>query len=110
MTESVAAAPAAGGAGKVQEVIVKILPGAGNYIPDPTASFSKPTLTIARGTTVTWINTDDMVHFNKDDAGTEFSMPMLKTGMRYSHVYTKPGVYHYTCVPHPWMKGTITVK
>lgn len=93
-----------------KEVIVKMLPGAGNYNPDPSAAFSTPRITIARGTTVTWLNTDDMVHFNKDDAGTEFQTPMLKTGMRYSHTFKKPGVYHYTCIPHPWMKGTITVK
>ena len=103
-----AAAPAAGGNG--QEVIVKMLPGAGNFNPDPSNAFSKPNVTIARGTTVTWLNTDDMVHFNKDDAGKEFQTPMLKTGMRYSHTFTKAGVYHYTCIPHPWMKGTITVK
>jgi plastocyanin len=99
------AAPAAGG----EDVIVKVLPGAGNFNTDPSASFSKPFVTIKRGGTVTFVNTDDMVHFNKDDQG-EFSTPMLKTGMRFSHKFNKPGVYHYTCIPHPWMRGTITVK
>lgn len=99
-------APASSG----EEVIIKMLPGAGNYNTDPNASFSKPFLTIRRGTKVTFVNTDDMVHFNHDDAGKEFETPMLKTGMRYSHVFNKPGVYHYSCIPHPWMKGTIAVK
>jgi plastocyanin len=93
-----------------EEVIIKMLPGAGNYNTDPSMSFSKPNVTIKRGTKVTFVNTDDMVHFNKDDAGKEFETPMLKSGMRSSHVFTKPGVYRYTCVPHPWMKGVITVK
>jgi len=102
------AAASVGGAGT--ELIVRMLPGAGNYNTDPNASFSKPFVTIKAGTKVTWLNTDDMVHFNKDDQGKEFETPMLKAGMRYSHVFKKPGVYKYTCVPHPWMKGTITVK
>jgi copper-containing nitrite reductase len=89
-------------------VVIKMLPGAGNYNPDPANSISTPRVTIRAGSRVTFLNTDDMVHFNKDDQG-EFQTPMLKAGMSYSHVFTKPGVYHYTCIPHPWMKGTITV-
>ena len=104
--ESASAAPASGGG----EVVVKMLPGAGNYNTDPNASFSKPFLTIKRGQTVTFVNTDDMVHFNRSDDGKEFQTPMLKSGMRFSHTFTKAGVYHYTCIPHPWMKGTITVR
>lgn len=92
------------------EVTIKILPGAGNYSPFPNTAFSKPSVTVKRGTKVTFVNTDDMVHYNKDDAGKEFQTPILNTGMSYSHVFNKPGIYHYSCVPHPWMKGTITVK
>lgn len=110
LAEAALAASATPAAANGKEVIIKMLPGAGNYNPDPSAAFSQPRVTIARGTTVTWLNTDDMVHFNKDDAGAEFHTPMLKMGMRYSHVFKKAGVYHYSCVPHPWMKGTITVK
>jgi nitrite reductase (NO-forming) len=99
---------APGGPG--EEFIIRMLPGAGNYNTDPNASFSKPFVTIKAGTKVTWINTDDMVHFNKDDQGKEFETPMLKAGMRYSHVFKTPGVYKYTCVPHPWMRGTISVR
>src|SRR4029450_6252118 len=80
----------AGGDG--EEFIVKMLPGAGNYNTDPTTSFSKSSLTIKAGTKVTWLNTDDMVHFNKDDQGKEFETPVLKPGMRYSHIFRKPGV------------------
>ncbi|MBI2682323.1 MAG: multicopper oxidase domain-containing protein [Acidobacteriales bacterium] len=89
-------------------VVIKMLPGAGNYNPDPANSYSSPHVTVRSGSRVTFLNTDDMVHFNKDDKG-EFQTPMLKSGMAFSHVFSKPGVYHYTCIPHPWMKGTITV-
>jgi copper-containing nitrite reductase len=97
-------APAASG-----NVTVKILQGAGNYTTDPTRAFSTPRLLVKAGTTVTFFNTDDMVHFNKDDKG-EFQTPVLRAGMSYSHTFRKPGTYNYRCIPHPWMKGTIIVK
>jgi copper-containing nitrite reductase len=89
-------------------VVIRMLPGAGNYNTDPAQSFSQPKVTVKAGSTVTFLNTDDMVHFNKEATG-EFETPMLRAGMSFSHKFTKPGVYNYSCVPHPWMRGTIKV-
>ena len=98
-------------AGPVQSgtVVIRVLEGAGNYDTDPTNDFSAPKITVAVGTAVKFLNTDSIVHINKDDKG-EFQTPQLKTGESYAHIFKKPGVYHYTCIPHPWMKGTIIVR
>jgi len=90
-------------------ITVNILPGAAEYNTDPAHAFSSPNLVIKTGTTITFLNTDDVAHFNKDDKG-EFQTPVLRAGMSFNHTFRKPGTYHYHCVPHPWMQGTIIVK
>jgi nitrite reductase (NO-forming) len=102
--EGESAAPAAGGA-----TTIRVLPGAGNYDKDPTNDFSIAALTVKAGSTVRFLNTDTVNHYNKDDKG-EFTTPNLKPGESFSHTFKHPGVYNYTCIPHPWMKGTIVVK
>jgi nitrite reductase (NO-forming) len=93
----------------VSATTVRMLPGAGNYDKDPTNDFSKPLVTIKAGSTVKWVNTDTVNHYNKDDKG-EFATPNLKPGESFSHTFKRPGTYEYVCVPHPWMKGKIVVK
>ena len=103
------AIPMAAGPGSAAGVTIRMLPGAGNYDTDPSNDFSSPTVTIKTGSSVTFLNTDNMVHFNADDKG-EFKTPILKSGERYTHTFHKAGVYNYTCIPHPWMKGKIIVR
>jgi nitrite reductase (NO-forming) len=100
------AEPASGGA---TSTTIRMLPGAGNYDKDPTNDFSQPLVTVKAGSTVRWLNTDVVNHYNKDDRG-EFATPNLKPGDSFSHTFKRPGVYTYVCVPHPWMKGKIVVK
>ena len=90
-------------------VVVRILPGSANYSTDPTHAFSPSRLVVKAGTRVTFFNTDNMIHFNKDDKG-EFHTPMLRAGMSFSHIFSKPGTFNYHCIPHEWMKGTIIVR
>lgn len=90
-------------------VTIRMLPGAGNYGVSPEQAFSTPKVTIKAGASVTFLNTDEQVHINKSEFG-EFKTPMLKSGMAYTFKLAKPGVYHYQCIPHPWMKGTIVVR
>ncbi len=91
------------------KVLIKVLPGAGNYSTDPAHSFSPSRLTIKAGTTVTILNTDDMVHTIKDDKD-KFQTPLLRAGMSFTHTFKKPGTYNDQCIQHPWMKGTIIVR
>lgn len=102
-------APEAVSTGMPTGATIRMLPGAGNYDKDPTNDFSMPNLTVKAGSTVRFLNTDNVIHYNKDDKG-EFQTPMLKPGESFSHTFQHPGTYNYVCVPHPWMKGTIVVK
>jgi copper-containing nitrite reductase/amicyanin len=104
-----AMAPASAGPVAAGGVTIRMLPGAGNYDTDESNDFSQPVVRIKAGSSVTWLNTDNMVHFNQDDKG-EFKTPILKSGERYTHTFKKPGTYNYVCVPHPWMKGKIVVR
>jgi len=91
---------------------VRILPGSGILPKGQTSTrdFSPKVLTVKAGTTVTWYNTDvTMPHSIHGDSG-EFSSPTMDTGDFYAFTFTKKGTIHYSCTPHPWMKGTIIVQ
>jgi copper-containing nitrite reductase len=88
---------------------IAILPGAGNY-GSGTNAYGPDVMTVKRGTAVTWVNNDaGMVH-NVAGVGGTFTSTLLREGQSWTHVFSKPGTYPYTCLPHPWMKGTLIVK
>ena len=72
-------------------------------------SFIPDTLTVKAGTTVTWINKDDVPHTVVSTAK-KFSSKALDTDDRYDHTFTDPGTYEYYCSVHPHMKGKIIVQ
>lgn len=74
-------------------------------------SFGPATLTVKKGTTVTWTNEDSTQHDVTPDSPTgEFKRSsLLSKGDTYSVTFNTPGTYRYHCTPHPDMKGTITV-
>jgi plastocyanin len=72
-------------------------------------SYSPPTLVVAPGTRVTWINADDDAHtvVEKDR---KFKSSALDTNDTFSQTFTEPGEYEYFCSLHPRMAGKIVVK
>jgi plastocyanin len=90
-------APIAGAQGKTATVSIK------DYAFDP------PNLTVAPGTTVTWVNNGQTSHTVTADNGAYDSGPK-QPGQSYSHTYTESGTYAYHCEIHPSMKGTVTVR
>lgn len=72
-------------------------------------SFGPRTLTVAVGTTVTWINHDDDAHrvVSTDDV---FKSKVLDTNEKFSYTFTQIGTYPYFCSIHPKMTGTVAVK
>ena len=72
-------------------------------------AFEPPTLSVATGSEVTWVNRDEEPHLVVDPAGGFKSQP-LDTGDRYSFRFDKPGTYRYFCSLHPHMIGTIVVS
>jgi plastocyanin len=72
-------------------------------------TFTPPELTIAPGTTVKWVNHDDIPHLVAEKA-LAFKSQALDTNDSFSFTFTKPGDVEYFCVLHPHMIGKITVK
>ena len=71
--------------------------------------FSPSALTIAPGTTVTWVNEDESPHTVADN-GKAFRSAALDTSDRFSYTFAQPGEFTYYCTMHPMMVGKIVVK
>ena len=65
-------------------------------------------LTVAVGTSLTWVNRDSAPHDATDEAG-GWGTRMLSQGESATLTFDAPGVYRYLCTIHPYMKATLTV-
>jgi len=72
-------------------------------------SFGPATLTVAPGTTVTWVNHDDIPH-TVVSTDSVFKSKVLDTDEKFSFTFTKTGTYPYFCSIHPKMTATVVVK
>lgn len=74
-------------------------------------SFGPATLTVPAGTTVTWINRDDIPHtvVSADDPKA-FKSKVLDTDEKFAFTFTKPGTFPYFCSIHPKMTGKVIVQ
>ena len=72
-------------------------------------TFVPQRLTIKPGTTVTWINEDDIPH-TVAAAGKEFRSKVLDTNDKFSFTFTTSGTFEYFCSLHPHMTATIVVE
>lgn len=74
-------------------------------------NFSPATLTIKKGTKVTWTNKDDVDHNVAPDSESDNfeGSELLSKGQSYSFTFDTPGTYTYHCTPHPQMQATIIV-
>lgn len=72
-------------------------------------TFTPQRLTVKAGTTVTWVNEDDIPH---TVAATQkaFKSKVLDTDDKYTFTFTTAGTYEYFCSLHPHMTGTIVVE
>lgn len=89
-----------------------------------TFQFTPAVLEVARGTTVTWTNRDDILHTatagtatKKDDFGAYDRKPsgafdgrMEAPGASYSFTFAEAGEFAYFCDRHAHMTGKIVVK
>lgn len=90
--------------------VIRMLPGSGTLKKGPMQTFDHKILTVKAGTTVIWKNADvNMPHSVRGDHG-EFSSPMLQPGDTFGVRFDRKSEIHFTCQPHPWMKGTIIVR
>ena len=71
-------------------------------------TFGPEQLTVKAGTTVTWVNDDDIPH-TVVASGHAFRSKALDTDDKFSFTFTAPGAYEYFCSLHPYMKAVVTV-
>jgi plastocyanin len=77
-------------------------------------TFIPEQVTIKRGTKVTWVNCEDAgsdPHSSSSDAGVSDS-PLLRVGEAWTRTFNDAAgaEFNYHCVPHPFMKGTVSVE
>jgi len=81
----------------------------GNVVNIDNFTFAPAELTVAVGTTVKWLNRDDIPHTVVEGARV-FRSKALDTDDSYSFTFANAGTFSYFCSLHPHMTGKIVVK
>jgi plastocyanin len=85
------------------------LPGGASTVTIQNFAFTPASITVPKGTTVTWVNEDSANHLIVSDTQGTFTSNSLPKGAKYSFKFDTPGTYPYHCSLHPSMKGTVIV-
>lgn len=101
--------PILGLAGHVDAEEASAKPAATVTVKIDNFTFAPDTITVAPGTTVTWINGDDIPH-TVTEKNREFKSQALDTDDKFSHTFSTPGEVDYFCSVHPRMTGRVIVK
>lgn len=72
-------------------------------------SFSPATMTVAKGTVITWQNNDAVGHSSTSNSGA-WDTGILAQGGSATTAFSTSGTFPYHCSAHPMMTGTITVQ
>jgi plastocyanin len=75
-----------------------------NYIYKPA------TITVPKGTTVTFTNQDSTAHTATSKESGVFESGPIETGKSAKVILNTSGTFTYYCLFHPFMKGTIVVE
>lgn len=78
------------------------------YVNISNYAFVPVNITINRGDSVKWVNTDYVQHTVESDTG-EFKSGFVKNQEVYDYTFYSIGTYSYHCGPHPSMKATVIV-
>ncbi|HEY3523978.1 MAG TPA: cupredoxin family copper-binding protein [Candidatus Limnocylindrales bacterium] len=82
--------------------------GGGDAVTILNFSFGPDSITVAKGSTVTWTNQDDVGHTVTFDKGDDTS-GTLNQGATYKEKFKTAGTFTYHCRIHPSMTGTVIV-
>ncbi len=72
-------------------------------------AFSPQTLTVAKGTTVTWTNNDSTTHTVTSDSGV-WDSGDLAPGKTFSFTFNQTGTFPYHCKIHTFMTAKVIVQ
>jgi len=99
---------------------ISAMAGSETVVPSPAAEtmvviklfqFQPAQLQVKLGTTVTWMNQDEILHtVTLDGKAGGFDASLDGKGKQFSFRFTQPGVYRYYCDRHEHMRGEIEVR
>lgn len=74
-------------------------------------AYSPAEIKVKKGTKVTWTNEDTVKHTvtMADDSKEGPKSELFGKGETYSYTFNTVGTFDYYCLPHPYMKATVTV-
>jgi plastocyanin len=72
-------------------------------------TFAQAAIVVKPGSTVTWVNDDDIPH-TVVAVDKSFKSKVLDTGDRFSSTFPRAGQFAYFCSLHPHMTGKVIVK
>ena len=77
--------------------------------------FLPNTVTIAKGGTVSFVNSDTAPHTSTSGTAADgpdgvWDSSLVMAGASYDVTLNSSGTYNYFCMVHPWMQGTVIVK
>jgi plastocyanin len=85
-------------------------PAQSNTVSMINIAFSPSTLTVSKGTTVTWQNNDGVTHTSTSDDGL-WDTGNIAPGSSKGVTFSNAGTFKYHCTIHgPTMSGTIVVQ
>jgi plastocyanin len=94
---------------RAEEKAVADAPAASSSVHIDNFAFTPAEITITPGTTLTWVNGDDIPH-TVVASNKAFSSKVLDTDQQFSFTFTDAGTFEYFCSLHPHMKGKVIVK
>jgi len=71
--------------------------------------FEPSSITVSKGTTITWTNKESMIHTVTSDS-LFFNSGDMNKNITFSYTFNTAGTYKYRCIYHSNMKGTVTVQ
>ncbi len=71
--------------------------------------FDPNSITVTRGSKVTWTNQDGTGHTTTSDSGL-WQSALLRRGESFSFTFDQVGEFGFFCEPHPWMRGKVIVQ
>ena len=85
-------------------------------IPMKDIAFAPQSIRVSKGTKITWVNNDEVVHYVNTDSHPAHTYYIaqntraIKKGESYALGFDQPGIYPYHCSAHLKMTGNILVE
>lgn len=81
-----------------------------NYISILDSSFSPSNITLAVGSSITFVNSSTISHTIISDDTVTIKTPVIVPGSSFFYKKDTVGTFNYHCIEHPGVRGSITLR